>query len=256
MDRPRPPLSLSLHLISSSLFLSSPLLTRPIPYPPSKPIDRYPFLSIRRPDLVSLGSVANCMSFAAFVRRGRRERERRKDGDEEEFVVGGAHGSSRARITLASRHHLYLRDTPRSRSRIVTGQGPYSRRLAPIRAVSFPPFFLSFFGRTIPPSIGFIRAPLRSGCDDSESVLNDDDSVGDGRESERSKGSEKKRGRRFNGMEMVGGNRPRHGASRPQIFHGYCQINHDLSAVWGIACINDAAFGIEAAFVFLPSGSL
>lgn len=110
-------------------------------------------------------------------------------------MVGGAHGSSRARITLASRHHLYLRDTPRSRSRIVTGQGPYSRRLAPIRAVSFPPFFLSFFGRTIPPSIGFIRAPLRSGCDDSESVLNDDDSVGDGgSKSERSKRERKEEG--------------------------------------------------------------
>lgn len=50
---------------------------------------------------------------------------------------------------------------------------------------------------------------------------------------------------------MVGGNRPRHLASQPQIFHGYCQINHDLSAVWGIARINDATFGIEAAFVFL-----
>ncbi|KZC14726.1 hypothetical protein WN55_07475 [Dufourea novaeangliae] len=51
---------------------------------------------------------------------------------------------------------------------------------------------------------------------------------------------------------MVRANQPRHGASPAQIFHSYCQINHDLSAgctvVWGIDRINDATFdlaGIE-----------
>lgn len=84
---PSPPssLSLSLHLISSSLFLSSPLLTRPIPYPPSKPIDRYPFLSIRRPDLVSLGSVANCMS---SVCTSRKKGEREEEGWRREGIRG------------------------------------------------------------------------------------------------------------------------------------------------------------------------
>lgn len=57
-----------------------------------------------------------------------------------------AHGSG---AITASRHHLYLRDTAKSsRSRIVTAQGPYSRRLAligpPPRLLSF---FLSFFLR-------------------------------------------------------------------------------------------------------------
>lgn len=55
----------------------------------------------------------------------------------------------------------------------------------------------------------------------------------------------------------VRANQPRHGASPAQIFHSYCQINHDLSAgctvVWGIDRINDATFDLAASAARLSS---
>lgn len=203
MDRPRPPLSLSLPLLisSSSLLLSSPLLTRPTPFAPlstfetDRPLSpSLSILSIRRAALerkrrcrVLTSCHLDRLRIARSVYtsrpgrggRGRRTETRRNSWSKE------AHGSC---ITLASRHHLYLRDTPRSQSRIVTGQGPYSRRLAPIRAatVSFLSSFLPFSPRSNGEGRFLLRSPSIDLCDPRSSirvilVFNDDGSVGDGR---------------------------------------------------------------------------
>lgn len=58
-------------------------------------------------------------------------------------------------------------------------------------------------------------------------------------------------------MHPVRANQTRHGASVAQIFHSYCQINHDLNAgcsvVWGIDRINDATFDLAASNARLSS---
>jgi hypothetical protein len=48
-------------------------------------------------------------------------------------------------------------------------------------------------------------------------------------------------------------NQTRRGASPARIFHSYGRINHDLSAVWGIGRINDAAPGCAASNARLSS---
>lgn len=204
MDRPRPPLSLSLS--PYLLLLPSPLFAtfnstdpfRPLIHLRNRstviPLPSLSILSIRRAALerkrrcrVLTSCHLDRLRIARSVYtsrpgrggRGRRTETRRNSWSKE------AHGSC---ITLASRHHLYLRDTPRSQSRIVTGQGPYSRRLAPIRAatVSFLSSFLPFSPRSNGEGRFLLRSPSIDLCDPRSSirvilVFNDDGSAGDGR---------------------------------------------------------------------------